>query len=96
MAFGLYFVLRRNLAHHINRHARVQCFASCFACQINHAHFAPRLGQVELFVIDGDNGCAKRVACGVGNQQFGKRHHFGVVAIGLVALHHGELGVVAR
>ena len=96
MLFALDLVFRGNVAHCGNVHRRVQCYASCIACQVNHARFAPRLRQVEVVALNDHGGGATRVARCIGNQFFGQCHYFGVVTKCLVALHHGELGVVAR
>ena len=90
VVFGCYF------AHCCNVHRWVQRCAGGFACQINHARFAPRLCQVKLVALNHHGGGATSIARCIGDQLFGQCHHFGVVAKRLVALHHRELGVVAR
>ena len=74
----------------------MQRYSCCIACQVNHSGFAPWLCQVEVVALNNHGGGATCIARCIGNQFFGKCHYFGVVTKCLVALHHGELRVVAR
>ena len=64
--------------------------------QVDHPPLRPRRGEVDGLPTDLDDGRAEGVAGGLHDQRLGEVHHVGDVGVGLVGLHHRELGVVAR
>ena len=64
--------------------------------EVDHPPLRPRLGEVDGLAADLDDGRAERVAGGLHDERLGEVHDVVDVGVGLVGLHHRELGVVAR
>ena len=52
-------------------------------------------GQVDFGALVADPGAAAHLLAHLGDKLLGELHHVGVVGVGLIDLHRGELGVVA-
>ena len=64
--------------------------------QLMHRPPAPGGGEIDLRALVGDGGAAADLLTHRGNQLLGEVHHVGVIGVGLIDLHRGELGVMAR
>ncbi len=64
--------------------------------RLDDGHAAEGLGEVERAALVVEDLGAKRLARGLADQALGEVHQGLVIGIGLVELHHGEFGVVAR